>query len=146
MTLGRFLSGVLAAAAAYGVHTVLAGLQQAGLCGRKGVPILHQKGVAFTKGGDALIPLGARRLGLRVLSCSLSDVYGAQGSPQRRAMCRPHTTRALFQVVSPALQSLGREAAECGVKPLSWGPTRAASGPTESPRTNTCVFISPLLM
>lgn len=55
-------------------------------------------------------------------------------------------TRALFQVVSPALRSLGREAAECGMKPLSWGPTRAASGPTESPRTNTCLFISPLLM
>ena len=57
--------------AAYGIHTVLPGPLQAGHRRRKGAPILHQKGVAFTKGGNALIPLESRLLELLVLSLLL---------------------------------------------------------------------------
>ena len=48
---------------------------------------------------------------------------GAQGSPERRAECKAHTTPALIQVVFPARESQGREAASAlGGHPLRGPP------------------------
>lgn len=49
LALGYFLFGVTAAATAYSVHTVLPGWLHTGGCRRKGVPILHQRGVSFNR-------------------------------------------------------------------------------------------------
>lgn len=113
-----------AAAAAYSVHTELAGALQAGRCGRKGVPILHQKGVSFTKRRRCPHSPGVEAVGSAhssSLSCSLSGVNGAQGSPKRRADWKAHTAPALIQVVFLAPENPKRDAAGCAGRPPSPG-------------------------
>lgn len=135
----HFLSGATAAATVYSVHPVLPGPGQAGRCSRRGVSSRHPQGVSFNK----------RRIpGCWICSsspsCSFSGANGAQGSPERWAGCQPHTTPSLAQVVFPVLEP-EEEAAE-GSPGLPPGvPVGAAnpSAPTGSPRTRTCVFISP---
>lgn len=68
-----------AAAAAYSVRMELEGALQAGGCGRKGVPILHHKGVSFTKRRPCPHSAEVEAVGSACsssLSCSLSGVNG----------------------------------------------------------------------
>lgn len=119
------------AAAAYSVHMELEGALQAGGCGRKGVPILHHKGVSFTKRRPCPHSAEVEAVGSACsssLSCSLSGVNGVPGSPKRRAECKAHTTPTLIQVVFPAWESSKREAAWCAGRPRSPAPSPPQCG------------------
>lgn len=137
---GSLSPGAWAAATAYGVLTALA--RMASHRPLQGEGSFHRPSDESVLQQKEPMPFLPWRQGCWIhsssLSCSLSAVNGAQGSPKRRAEYQPDATPTLTQVVFPAWGSLGGGSRG---HPLPGQPILVQLA--ESPRTSTWYVLLP---